>query len=259
MHGKFFWFDLMTTDTAAAAKFYSQVVGWGVQDAGAPGPPDAPGSDYTLFTVGDRGVAGLMPVPAEMQGQARPCWMSYIAADDVDQTVAKLQELGGVLHRGPIDVPGVIRFAVVSDPQGAGFLVARGLVEDAPPDLPPRTPGTAGWHELYAEDGASALAFYEALFGWTKTEAFDLGEMGSYQTFATGGPPAGGVMTRPPQIPAPYWGVYIVVEALGAAIERVTAAGGTILMGPHQVPGGEWIVQGLDPQGATFALLSDKE
>jgi predicted enzyme related to lactoylglutathione lyase len=39
-------------------------------------------------------------------------------------------------------------------------------------------------------------------------------------------------------------------------VERVKAHGGQVVMGPHEVPGGSWIVQGLDPQGAGFALVS---
>jgi len=199
MHGKFFWFDLMAADPAVAADFYRQVVGWGVQASGAAG------QDYTLFTVDDQGVAGLMPIPDEMKGSGQTAWMTYVAVDDVDRAVARLRELGGVLHKGPIEVPGIIRFAVVSDPQGAGFLIAKGLSTEPMREIRPGTPGVAGWHELYADDPDAALAFYEAMFGWTRTEEFDLGPMGLYRTFATGAQPVGGVMPwrRPGRRPRP--------------------------------------------------------
>ena len=84
-------------------------------------------------------------------------------------------------------------------------------------------------------------------------------EMGTYQLFATGGgAPAGGMMTKPPSIPRPFWGYYFNVPAIDAAADRVKAAGGTILMGPHEVPGGQWIVQCKDPQDAYFALVARK-
>jgi hypothetical protein len=67
---------------------------------------------------------------------------------------------------------------------------------------------------------------------------------------------AGGMMTKPPMVPVPVWGYYFNVDTIQAAIERVKAGGGTIVNGPHQVPGGQWIVQGVDPQGANFALVS---
>jgi predicted enzyme related to lactoylglutathione lyase len=80
--------------------------------------------------------------------------------------------------------------------------------------------------------------------------------MGTYQVFATGAGPVGGMMTKTADLPAPTWMYYFNVAAMDAAVDRVKAGGGQILMGPHQVPGDQWIVQGLDPQGAMFALLS---
>jgi len=64
------------------------------------------------------------------------------------------------------------------------------------------------------------------------------------------------MMTKPEAMPVPFWNYYFNVEAINAAAERVTGAGGQIINGPHQVPGGGWIVQGLDPQGAMFSLLA---
>jgi hypothetical protein len=147
----------------------------------------------------------------------------------------------------------------VADPQGAGFLIATPLIKDAPPPIPPGTPGTIGWHELYAGEWKSAFAFYEKLFGWKKAEAHDMGPMGIYQLFKTSGEmAAGGMMTRPPHIPAPFWGYYINVEAIDAAAARVTAGGGKILNGPMEVPGPMWTLQAMDPQGAYFALVAPK-
>jgi hypothetical protein len=247
--GEFFWYDVMTTDTRAAAKFYSAVVGWGTQDAG---------QGYTLFTVDDQGVAGLMAIPEHAKGMP-PCWLGYIWADDVDAMCARLEQEGGKVHRPPTDVPGIIRFAVVSDPQGAGFLLAKAMPrETTPPPLPIGTPGTIGWRELMAGEWKAAFAFYEKLFGWTKTEAFEMGPMGTYQLFATGAQPTGGMMTKPDAVPVPNGGYYFNVDAIDAAIERVKANGGTILNGPNEVPGPMWTVQCLDPMGAYFALVASK-
>ena len=252
MHGQFFWYDVMTTDTKAAQKFYCDVVGWGWQD------PGAPGIDYKLFTVNGQGAAGLMPIPEEARKAGmRPAWIGYIAVDDVDKEAARLSREGGKIQRPPTDVPGIIRFSVVSDPQGAGFIIAKGISPIVRPELPAGTPGTVGWHELYAVDWKTAFAFYEKMFGWTKTEAHDMGPMGTYQLFATGGGAAvGGMMNKPPSVPAPYWGYYFNVPGIDAAAKRVTAGGGKITTGPMEVPGGQWIVQGIDPQGAAFALVA---
>jgi uncharacterized protein len=184
--------------------------------------------------------------------------MTYIAVDDVDGMAAAIEKEGGKIHKGPIDVPRIIRFAVVSDPQGAGFLIARGLRDQPMPEIAVGTPGTVGWHELYAVEWQAAFAFYEKLFGWTKADAIDMGPMGTYQLFSTGGPPVGGMMTKPAAVPVPYWGVYFNVESIDAAILRVQAGGGKVINGPMEVPGGQWIVQCFDPQGAYFALVAPK-
>jgi predicted enzyme related to lactoylglutathione lyase len=251
MANQFFWYDIMTTDTAAARKFYAEVLGWGTQE-----PTQAAGP-YTVFTVDGRGVAGLMPIPDDARASgARPIWMGYVAVDDVDGAAARLAAQGGRVHRAPIEIPGIIRFAVVADPQGAGFLIAKGLTPDAPPPLPPGTVGTVGWRELLAQDWQAAFPFYAAMFGWTKADAVDMGPMGIYQLFAAGDAAIGGMMTKPAAVPTPHWAYYFNVAAIDAAAARVTAGAGSIVNGPHQVPGGQWIVQCTDPQGAFFALVA---
>lgn len=258
MQGHFFWYDLMAADTAAAAKFYGDIVGWSVADSGTAG------HNYFIFSTPgaqSQGVAGLMNIPDEVaKGGGRPFWMGYIYVEDVDAMCARIVAEGGAVHRQPCDVAGVIRFAVVADPQGAPFLIARPVPQNQRAELAPGTTGTVGWHELYAEEWQSAFAFYEKLFGWTKGDTLDMGPMGSYQLFLTGGSqPVGGMMTRPPQIPRPFWSFYFNVPSVGAAVDKINAAGGTVFMGPHEVPGGQWIVQAMDPQGAPFALVSLKK
>ena len=120
------------------------------------------------------------------------------------------------------------------------------------------TPGHVAWRELYADDVEKAFAFYAEKFGWTKAEAMDMGPMGVYQMFATGGPTAGGMMRRPEDIPQPFWNYYHAVPELDAAIGRVEKGGGKILNGPQEVPGGAWVAQCLDPQGAVFSLVAGK-
>ena len=89
-------------------------------------------------------------------------------------------------------------------------------------------------------------------------EAIDLGPMGRYQLFTAGGDPIGGMMTKPPEIPEPFWSYYFRVDSIGAALERLKAAGARVINGPMEVPGGSWIVQAVDPQGAAFSLVGAK-
>jgi predicted enzyme related to lactoylglutathione lyase len=230
------------------------VVGWTAEDTGPKG------NGYILFNAQGQGVAGLMNIPEEAAKHgARPGWMGYIAVDDVDEAANRLKQEGGQVVRGPIDVPGIIRFAVVTDPQGAAFMIAKATPpQSAPSPLPIGTQGTIGWRELYANDWKTVFPFYEKMFGWTKADAIDMGPMGTYQLFAAGAQPIGGMMTKPPQVPAAHWGFYINVPEIDAGAARITAGGGKILNGPVEVPGGQWVVNAMDPQGAAFSLVAPK-
>jgi hypothetical protein len=253
-HGKFVWYDVMTSDTKAAEQFYSRVIGWDAKDAGMGG--DHP---YTVFSAGPAMVGGLMPIPEDARAMgARPAWTGYIAVDDVDIYAARVKAGGGAIHRPPGDIPGVGRFAVAADPHGAAFILFKGATDDAPAPAPMGTPGHVGWRELHGGDLASDFAFYSGLFGWTKAEAMDMGAMGIYQLFAAGDAPCGGMMTKTPQVPAPFWLYYFAVDDIEAGAARAKQSGGKVLNGPMEVPGGMWIVQCSDPQGAMFAMLGPK-
>ncbi len=255
LQGRFVWYELMTTDTAAAGRFYGDVVGWGTQDAGHPG------FAYTLFTTGGVPQAGMMALAdTGNPDRTHPAWIGSIAVDDVDAITARVAAAGGTVHRDPADIPNVGRFSVVADPQGAAFVLYRPDCGEAPPEgVDSMVPGRIGWHELHAADGPSAFAFYADLFGWTVTEDMDMGPMGVYRIFApAGGSMCGGIMTKTPEVPVPVWLYYINVDDIDAAKGRVEAGGGTVLHGPHQVPGGIWILQCRDPQGGFFALVGPR-
>lgn len=247
MAGNFVWHELMTTDPAAARDFYSAVVGWTARDSGMPG------MDYTLLLAGEAQVAGLMRQPAEAAAMGvPPGWIGYVGVDDVDAAAAKAVSIGGTVHAPPRDIPGVGRFAVLADPQGAVLCVFHGMGEG---DVAPMTPGHVGWNELMASDMPAVLPFYEAMFGWGRGAPMDMGPMGIYQLFTHGGRDIGGMMTRPPEVPVPFWLYYFNVPDIDVAQARIGAAGGTVVNGPIEVPGGAWVIQAMDPQGAMFAVV----
>ncbi len=252
-HGIFCWYDLMTSDAKAAGAFYRDVLGWHAQEStGAHGT-------YTIMSVGETPVGGLMALPPDATAAGEhPAWNGYVAVDDVDDYAARVKQAGGTVHREPADIPGIARFAVVADPQGAAFMLIKGFSEATPQWPPPSAPGHPGWRELYAGDWEPAFAFYSGLFGWTKAEAFDMGPMGTYQLFDIKGAPAGGMMTKPAEMPWPFWLYYFNADDIDAAGARVTKGGGRILHGPMEVPGGSWILQCSDPQGAMFALVGPR-
>lgn len=250
--GKFGWYELMTSDTKAAGKFYSDVVGWSTRDVSGAG-----GMEYTTFNLGDVGIAGMLHLPGHTG------WIGYISVEDVDAHIEKVVEAGGKLMKPATDVPGMLRFAVMADPQGAGIVLFTPNPAMPSPQRPaPPTPGTIGWNELYTSDLDAGFDFYHKLFGWTKLSDMDMGPMGPYRIFDQGDHKPmgdGGMMTKPAHIPFSVWNFYFHVDSIGAAIERVKAGGGKVLNGPMQVPGGAWVISGQDPQGAMFSLVSDKE
>ena len=250
--GKFGWYELMTSDPTAAGKFYSGVVGWTTQEM----PTDDGGTPYTVFNLGGVGIAGMLT----MTGHTG--WIGYIAVDDVDAHDEKIVEAGGKLWKPATDIPGVLRFAVMSDPQGAAFVVFTPDPAMPSPERPASpTAGTIGWHELSTTDLDAGFDFYHTLFGWTKLTDMDMGAMGPYRIFDEGDHKEmgdGGMMKKGDHMPVSAWTFYINVDSTGAAAERVKAGGGTVIHGPAQVPGG-WIIMGKDPQGAMFALHSSKE
>ena len=248
-HGRFIWYELGTTDMKAAKTFYAEVVGWGTQDV------SMPGIAYTLFTAGGAPVCGLMLLP-EDTGELgfRPSWLGYVAVKDVDATADRIKQLGGAVHVPPKDVPNISRFSVAVDPQFATIAVFKWLNDNEQHPAELDAPGRIGWHELLANDWEKAFAFYGDLFGWQKAEA-DTGAVGTYQLFsAIEGQTIGGMYTKPPTVPVPFWLYYFNVDDIDAAMTRVKAGRGEILDGPIEVPGGNWILRCTDPQGAIFAL-----
>jgi predicted enzyme related to lactoylglutathione lyase len=252
-HGKFIWCELMTPDTKGAIDFYSKVVGWTTTSMTVEGQPP-----YTIFQASGAGVGGLMAFPAELEGTGiPPNWTGYVAVDDVDKSARDFAANGGSVRRPPEDIPTVGRFAVVADPHGAVIcIMTPAPMENPPPEAAAGAPGQVGWRELYAGNGEEALAFYTKVFGWSKDHDVDMGPMGAYHIFAEHGTPVGGMMTKPPAVPMPAWAYYFNVPAIDSAIERVKAGGGNVLNGPVEVPGGSWIIQATDPQGAFFCLVA---
>ncbi len=250
--GDFVWHELMTTDPDRGQVFYAGIAPWTTR----PAPHDA---EYCMFFAGGRPVAGLMDLPDEAQKMgAPPSWLTYIATRDVDDTVRRAVGLGGRVLVPAIDVPTVGRFAVLRDPQGAVFAVIAFLQTPLVSDERPPV-GDFSWHELATTDPVNAWKFYAELFGWNATHAMDMGPAGTYQMFGPMARSVGGIYAKPKEMPGPpAWLPYIRVADAIQVGRRIGGLGGEILNGPMEVPDGDWVVVGRDPQGATFAAHSTK-
>jgi predicted enzyme related to lactoylglutathione lyase len=253
--GDFIWYELMTTDAQGAKAFYDAVVGWTVGEA----VPEFNG--YRMIGRSDGGSAGgILPITDEMaQHGARPGWLGYINVDDVDEKVASIEAAGGKTWMAPTDIGSVGRVALVTDAQGAPFYVMKptppaGRENEQSDVFSPDREQRVGWNELQTSDVEAARRFYGEQFGWDSGEFMDMGEMGHYRFWDHHGLRLGALFNAGGQ-QQPHWRFYIRVPSIAAAKETAERNGGTILMGPHQVPTGDWIVVGTDPQGAEFALV----
>jgi len=246
-HGRFAWYELITTDTGAAKAFYAKVLGWGTRDA------STPDLAYTLFTAAGASVSGLMDLPEDARKLgATPRWMGYVGVDDVDATADRIKRLGGAVYVPPTN-SNIGRISVVADPQMATLGLVEGLKPGQQPPAELDEPGRVGWHELLAADRQKAFAFYGELFGWRKADA-ETDPTDTYQLFSAGGQTIGGMFTKRPEEPVPFWLYYFNIGDIDAAAERVKTGGGRIFEGPHQLLDGSWIARCTDPQGAFFAL-----
>ncbi len=122
-NGAFCWNELSTTDSDAAIKFYTELLGWEIKSSTMEGacegaPADAPPMVYNEIIVGGQHIGGIYKMGPEFGG-APSHWMSYVAVDDVDASAAKVTELGGKVCVPPTDIPNIGRFCVVNDPTGA--------------------------------------------------------------------------------------------------------------------------------------------
>jgi len=253
MSSRFIWYDLLSTDADAASAFYSETIGWKIQDS------SMPGGDYRIIQAGSSMVGGLMTLPADAAASGmKPGWLGYLYVPDVDQAIGAVTAAGGRALMPGMDIPDVGRFAMLADPDGACFYVMPPSGEGESTAFSPGTIGHIGWNELHAADGQAAFAFYTAQFGWEKAGEHDMGPMGKYLLFDAGGVQTGGIFTKHSPAP-PHWLFYFNVDDITTGAARVNAGGGSVLNGPHEVPGGQWIIQCQDPQGAMFALASDRK
>ncbi|MXO89704.1 VOC family protein [Pontixanthobacter aquaemixtae] len=254
-HGDFVWYELMTPDPDAAQTFYGGLLGWEFEEAGFNG------QDYRSFKAGDAQVGGFLKMTKAMEDHgARASWVGYVRVDDVPAAVEQARGAGGHVFMEGGEVPDVGPFAMLADPQGAPFYVIddrSGQPSDAFAKHTPRE-GVCAWNELATSDPDAADTFYRGLFGWEKGDAMDMGPIGLYQMYQQDDYGLGAMMKKPDEMPVSLWAFYFRVPEILAAKTLAESNGAQIVNGPMEIPGGDYIVQGFDPQGAFFSLIGAK-
>jgi hypothetical protein len=258
--GHHVWYELMTPDAEASKAFYDKVVGWNF------GEPVAEYQGYRMIGRSDGGFAGgVLTLTDEMkQHGARPTWLGYIGVDDVDTAIGSIEQAGGKTLMPATDIDNVGRIAMVADPSGAPFYIMKPIPPAGDPNAQSDVfsvdqPQHIRWNELSTTDQDGAIDFYRNQFGWTQEGAMPMGEMGDYKFIQANGVGIGAVMRKPEQIPVSMWSYYIGVDDIDRAIEAVKSGGGTITNGPNQIPGGEYALNAMDPQGAAFGLVGPRK
>ncbi|HVL78668.1 MAG TPA: VOC family protein [Sphingomicrobium sp.] len=258
-HGSHIWYELITPDPDGAKLFYDAVVGWDVESQ-----PSTEGMDYRMIRRSDGNAGGLMRLGDDMARHgARPMWLGYIGVDDLDAALTAVEKDGGTVMMPAFEVEGVGRIAMVTDPQGAPFYLMRPAREMAERKQDSHVfsrdkPQHVRWNELSTTDSDAAVAFYTRHFGWVQDGDMDMGEHGKYRFIHHQGVMIGAIMPKMPEMPVSLWSYYIGVDDIDRAASAVTACGGTILNGPMEIPGGEFALNGMDPQGAAFGLVGPR-
>ncbi len=120
--GEFCWNELLTSDSAAAMKFYADLLGWKCEQEMDMGPM----GKYRIFAVGDRQLGGMMDTPKG--NPMPPAWLYYTSTNDLDAATKRATSKGAKVMNGPMDVPGG-RITQLMDPQGAVFALHQSVAK----------------------------------------------------------------------------------------------------------------------------------
>lgn len=240
--GRFCWHELVTTDLAAATKFYAELFAWTSSDN-----PSPAGGTYRMFSQGQTMVGGALAAPPGVPSN----WLVYIAVDDADASAKKVTELGGKIMVPPTTVPDMLRFACAADPQGAAFgiLEPLGAGKQEKPYEGPARPGTFCWDELHTNDLAAAKKFYGSAFGWTgKGDGAD-----PYWHWRHGDKDIGGMLSLRGEHAPPHWLAYVAVSDVDAITTKAGSLGGKVLMPAMEIEKVGRFSVVADPSGAVFS------
>ncbi|MBA3752338.1 VOC family protein [Candidatus Dependentiae bacterium] len=243
--GTFCWTDLATTDAEGAKKFYTNLFGWTFEDT-----PAGEGMTYTMLKLDGNEVAAL-----SQHADQPPHWNTYIAVENVDETVAQAKSLGAQVFMEAFDVMDVGRMAMIQDPTGAMVFLWQPRKHAGSTIV--GEPGALCWTELATHDREKASEFYTKLFSW-KALTNEVNNT-TYTVFMSGEKMVAGMFSIDEQwkqdIPS-HWAVFFGVENCKESIEKAVSTGGHVIVEPTPVENFGCFAVLQDPQGATFGIVA---
>ena len=250
-HGSFFWYDLVSRDTAATRAFLTRMFDWVASEAQMPD-----GTSYTSFSTSGNVVCGLIPLDAKRDfDERRAHWITYIRVDRLFSAMARVERQGGEILTEPLPVPDLGSYQVVRDPDGALLALVEARYEVLNPGF---AWNTVIWNELTCRDVGPAQEFYRAVTGWVHSPNAGGPDALDYGFFTTVGANVAGLleMAGPDYGDLrPAWQAYIAVEDVDAMAAKVTECGGHVAAEPFDVPGVGRIAIVIEPGGCQLSLL----
>jgi predicted enzyme related to lactoylglutathione lyase len=240
--GRIVWHDLMTVDLEQSKAFYNGLFGWTTaqQEMG-------PMGTYNLIQHRGQGIGGM--VATDPLHGVSTHWLSYLTVDDVDGLCKRIGKLGGTVAVEPRGVTGAGRFAILQDPVSSVFSAIQ-IGGEMPGPSRSRDHGSFYWDQLLTRDNGPAGKFYGEVCGWTLDE-YETEDEGDYGVFKRGEEAVAGMLSiSHDDKRKPGWLVYVAVDEIDDAAEKVRELGGEIVTGPEVVHGiGKYAVARDTTQG----------
>jgi predicted enzyme related to lactoylglutathione lyase len=242
-NGKLVWVDLVTTDPSAAVEFYSSVFGWQ--------PHYFADENYIELSHDGRVVSSVVRFEGDEATDGDARWLVSISVTDVDATLNSVLANGGEILEPATDLPDRGRYAVIGDSQGAVLMLLRATGGDPIDDS--LELNEWAWAELWTDDPETAIHFYQAVIGYNPLRVPDA-DGGERIVLGTDGKARALVVPLPWDDVEPNWIPYIPVADASTTMQRISDAGGAVLVqsGDNQDEAAVAIV--MDPTGGVFAI-----
>ncbi|SDS26057.1 hypothetical protein SAMN04489751_1608 [Brevibacterium sandarakinum] len=233
-----FWIETLQPNVSEAAEFYTQLIGWAVED---PGEND----NVLVARLDGQSVAGIAQAPRAVPAG----WLIHILVDDVDASIAEAETAGGSCLLPSLEQNSGGRVAILADPSGIPFCVNDGQgVEGA--EIVGET-NSWSMSSLHSPDARASQDFYGALFGW---ELHEVSGAAPFSRWSLDGHTIG-LLSDAGNAP-PHWAVNVAISDADTTAALVESLGGTVVLEPFDTESHRNVVI-ADPAGAVLACSAE--